>query len=85
MTVPLSTRCLSKSLISSNRRFQMLPCRELVRQLLRREHFLVHPYDQDLFVVGTIVNANAAPLGQCLHRPPQIGVILFLGDGALKL
>ena len=39
---------------------------QLRRHLLRLQQLLVHPHDEDLFVVGAIEDADAAALGGTL-------------------
>lgn len=48
------------------------------RQGLRGEDFGNRLYDQNLLIIGTVENANAAPHGEALGRPPEKVVGEFL-------
>ena len=70
--------------MSSYRSFQMRFVIDLPRQLLFLEDLGVHAHDEDLLVVRTVEDADPAPLGKRLVRPPEEVVIQLLGRRPLE-
>src|SRR5215469_4202124 len=57
---------------------------ELRRQILPLQDVLVHAYDEDFLIVGSIKDPDPSPLGQALDVTPQKVMVEVLRGGLLE-